>query len=257
MKTLIQVLVISSALALAACSGSSGGGDKAVDSNGSCTQDVIDLNNDIARKQDAFKEDGDEKHLKGIQTSCVSLKSILGGRTCTATNPTTKAAVTYSFENVASTCDLAEKALTPKAESSPKVETTVASKKISPDDSKLLTNGFTVKIKDLSKLKQLISSTDGTDVFVQNGKLLPNIYDMKRNGSAVCFMNNAEDAKSPGADGIIVFDVIAKEVAKEFIAGSNSLNIAFGCASNGKTSGKWTLGEIREAYGDLLEITVK
>lgn len=257
MKMLINSAIISLAVALTACS--SGSDSKAVDSSGNCTQETISLNNDIKHKADMYdiSKGTDLDYLKGVKDSCVKLKSIIGDKTCTAVNPKSNENVTFSFANVAGACAQAEKILSPKAESSPKVETTVASKKISPDDSKLLTNGFIVKIKDLSKLKQLISSTDGTDVFVQNGKLLPNIYDMKRKGSAVCFMNNAEDAKSPGTDGIIVFDVIAKEEAKEFIAGSNSLNIAFGCASSGKSFDRWTLGDLREAYGDLLEINAR
>lgn len=260
MKSMQMIYVLSLSLGLAACAGSSGssggGGNAAVDGNGNCTSETIALHNEIKNNSDRFKTSGykDMDSLKSIQNACVRLKGILGDKSCGAVNDSTKENVTYSFSDAKPVCDQADKILSAVAKTPSPAEQSSKPDVTDVNGAKVLANGFSVKLKNPSIEKDLIG-TDVDPIFVQKGKILSTPSEISPTGGPVCFINKAKDYKGISQSGVIVFDILVKDDGEQFIIGSDR-EMALACLKKGKTS-KWTVGDLKAAFGDLLEVKVK
>lgn len=178
MRQFLSCSVLVSMFFLMSCAGSgSGGGDKAVDTDGNCTSDTIALHNSIKQSTDLFISTHNSTHLKTTQESCAKLNEILGAKSCKAADANTHQEMTVSYENVRSVCAQADRVLSAKPDTDRESEPTrpVVSDENSVAPAKTHTsanipNGFKLKIFKAKELTQFFQSQG--DVFLQAGKVI-------------------------------------------------------------------------------------
>lgn len=110
MKKILLVVLVS--VAFQGCKGSdsdkNNGGDAAVTAEGNCNDATINAFNDLILKAKLYDATKSLSTLNDVLSSCGTIKSLLGNRSCTALDQMTGEVKTVSYSLVKSGCDKAQ-----------------------------------------------------------------------------------------------------------------------------------------------------
>ena len=275
-----QMCALLTSILIVACANKEDKKD-AVDSSGNCTQETIDLFNDIGNKSQLLNATKDSDNATGIKNSCEKLSSLLGNKVCKAKNLKNGVDQKVSLADVKATCEQANEILqkakepvmpapapgtapgtapAPKPVPSPSPRAPVPTPnpttpgtppvETPPQKELNLKKGFLLTVKNEAILNEVIKNPQTSSI--QLGKLAKDLSAIE-GSNGFCLI---EGFNSPltvkNGDLLKMLDTQSKD--QYFSAFSLDKKVLINCTKFSSSATVWTSEDLKTIFGDTVEI---
>lgn len=267
------ILVCLLSVTLIGCSQSSG--DDAVDEDGNCTFETVDLYNDINRSADMYNSSSrysssiSSEYLTGTINACQKLNGLLGSKTCKAENLRSGELMYISYSSVSTTCSQAQSIRNSSSSSqatrpaNPTVEQPTSSPAVSTEKINSRISSVVLTVKDSNSFRSLVSNAQQSEmIMVQAGQVIKNTELLSNSEGAICtyyyFGSMGRDLFFNGAS--ISFNKIKykedhTQLALTDTYGDHILTCVYR-NSLGRYYTEWDLSMLQKAFGSIVTFKV-